>query len=231
MKKHLILFFTFLILIGCSPIRIKDPIDLYSSKEKISSENYFEFIGVNKSKFSNLNFYYGDGNTYYLSFAGKDLIFLEQAIGRTLQNSGISLDSSSMYLGSFELNTIDRFENTNRFVIFAEIDSLDIKITEQFGYKLYKYPLVLVYGIGLIIPSKHDVDLDLNYSVKVYDTTKKEIVFGKKINFKNNYVAKGTEFKPDFSQISHYLAEVSAINIEETIEQTIKTLMLNKKLK
>ena len=42
---------------------------------------------------------------------------------------------------------------------------------------------------------------------------------------------KGTEIKPDFSQISHYLAEVCAINIEENIEQTIKTLMLNKKLK
>ncbi|MGX6591751.1 hypothetical protein [Cetobacterium ceti] len=229
MKKLLLLFFT-MFFFSCSPIRIKEPLKIYEQTTKLKTENHFEFIGVNKSKFSNLSFYTGDAPVYYLHFAGKDLINLEQSIGRTLQNSKLALDSSSMYLGSFELNTIDRFENTNRYVIFAEIDSLDIKIAEQSGYKLYKYPLIAVYGLGLLVPSQHDVDLDLNYSIKVYDTKTKDIIFGKKINFRKNYVASGTEMVPDFSQISYYLSEISAINIEQNIEQTIKTLKLSKKI-
>lgn len=231
MKKLLLLFISFLFLVGCSPVRIKTPLDEYSRTDKTITENQFEYIGVSKSKFSNLSFYQKNGTKYYLSFAGKDIIHLEQAIGRTIQNSRLALDSSSMYLGSFELNTIDRFENTNRFLIFSELDSLDIQVSEQFMYKLYKYPLVCVYGIGLLIPSKYDVDLDLNYSVKVYDTKKKEIIFGKKINLKRPFVASGTEFVPDFSQISHFLAEISAVDIEKNIEQTIKTMTLSKKLK
>lgn len=230
MKQALLLVVSFLFF-SCSPIRIREPLEVYQPSQITKTENKFEFIGVDSSKFTNLMFYYGEAPTYYLQFAGKDLINLQQSIGKTLQSSKLALDSSSMYLGSFELNTINRFENTNRYMIFVEMDSLDIRVSEQLGYKFYKYPLIALYGVGLLIPSKHDIDTDLNYTIKVYDSKNKDIIFGKKINFKKSYVASGTMMDPDFSQISTYLAEVAAIDVEKNIESIIKTLVLGKKIK
>lgn len=179
MRKILLALGAAFLFASCqTEMKVEDPVESYGFEES-SKMLDMEFIGFKSGDGQ----WDDDSRVHWGQMKTTPPI---RNFGAELQNGGIAIDKSDVYVGVYSFEELQKYKSKNRYITYVEIPDFQLKISDTgankdaafaFACLIFLSPLALI-GAG---PTKTTMYFKSSANIYVYDTQTLELVYKKSV--------------------------------------------------
>lgn len=210
-----------MIFTACSNATIKDSNTTYTPTETIRGASRFAYLGMNRSQISGFSDFDND-NRNQISMTNREFFYISIQAGNTLERFEIAENRAHDFQDSFNQQNLSRYskESDHRFLVYIDMQNIEIGNSADMLAKAVKYSLTAVYGIGLVIPNANDISVNCEYVIRIFDTTRNRFIYNKESGFGELYRATGHK-KVNLRQIRTFASREIVNSILRDTEEAI----------